>query len=461
LSTLAASWWRPNGLQPLAIAAGALSLAIVVGVALAVQLPLGVALVLAVFYGLVLLFAPVWALVAFVPLIFLEALPALNLGGKAAGLLVAASWIGAAMSGRVDLGRMVRRHRRLFECLVALLVWLCLSSLWASQPGATLGDMWHWVSVALLFAIVATWVTDERILIWICAAFVLGAVFAVIIGLGTGMVEAGGAGAEARLEGGSGDPNFLAAGLVPAMVLAAGILVAIKSPLGRLGCVVAILICAFGVAATQSRGGFLALLVVLVAALVVFRRRRIYVALACLAVVALGAAYFSVTPTAWERISQIGGDDGSGRTDLWKVAWRAAEDHPLEGVGLGNYEFVAKNYTRLPGALKDVNKIAEKPHVVHNTYLEALAETGIVGLALFLVLAGGSCYAAWSAGRRFEELDDHGMEALSRAVVVATIGMLVSAFFISSGVDKRMWILFALGPASLAIAEGRNRYRAP
>jgi O-antigen ligase len=129
-------------------------------------------------------------------------------------------------------------------------------------------------------------------------------------------------------------------------------------------------------------------------------------------------------------------------------------------VGLHNYEVVARDYTRLPGSLTNVNKIAEKPHAVHNTYLEALADTGVIGLALFLVLGIGSCYAAWLAGRRFEELGQPRMEALARAVVVATIGMLAAAFFISDGVDRRLWVLFALGPATLAIAEGRKRYGA-
>jgi O-antigen ligase len=457
LSTLAAARRRPDGLQPLGVVLGSLFLAVVVGVLLAVRLPVGIALLLAMGYGLLLLFAPTWGLVAFVPLIFLEAVPALNLGGKAAGLLVTVTWIGAAISGRVEVGPMIRRHRRLFECLVALLVWLCLTGLWSTEASLALGGVWRWVSVALLFTIVATWVSDERILVWVCAAFVLGAVLAVVIGFSSGLVESAGS-TDPRLEGGSGDPNFLAAGLVPAIVLAGGILVAIKSPIGRLGCVIAALICAFGLAATQSRGGFLALAAVLVAALLVFRRRRVYVALACLALVALGAVYFSTTPTAWERISNVSSNDGSGRSDLWAVAWRASEAHPIGGVGLDNYPLIAKNYTRLPGSLKDVNKIAEIPHVVHNTYLEALTETGIIGLALFLTIALGSCYAAWSAGRRFEELDDPAMEALARAILVATIGIMAAAFFISSGVDKRMWILFGLGPATLAIAERRRGY---
>lgn len=441
------------------MAAAAVCLGIVVGVAIAVSPKLGVALLFAAAYGLILVFARVWALVAFVPLIFLEAVPVLNLAGKAVGLLVAAVWMGAALTRREGIAERARSRRRLFECLAALIVWLCLTALWATDAGRAVGDVWRWVAVGLIFAIISTWVADRRTLLWILAAFVLGAVLAVLSGLSTGVVGAGGA--DPRLEGGSGDPNFLAAGLVPAMVLAAGVMVAVKDPLSRLGCVVAMMICALGLAATQSHGGVLALLAVGVAALVVFRRRRVYVAIACLGVVAVGAAYFSTTPAAWDRVSHVE-NGGSGRSDIWAVAWRASKAHPVGGVGLDNYEIVAREYTRQPGALKNVNKIAERPHVVHNTYLEALSETGLIGLALFLLFAFGTVTTAWRAGLIFERLEDVEMEALARAVVVAAIGMMVAAFFISDGVDKRLWVLFGLGPATLCIAERqRRRYEAP
>ena len=422
-------------------------LALVVGVTLAVNIAYGIALVLAALYAVLLVFSPTWALIGFVPLIFLESVSALNMAGKAAGFLVAGVWFSGVVARRIDLGDFVRRHRRLCESLVALLVWLCLGAIWAVSPAAVAGYLWHWFAVALLYAVVATWIEDERTLLRFCGAFVAGAVLGVLTGVATGRVEAG----DPRLEGGAGDPNFLAAGLVPAIVLAAGIMVAVKSPLVRLGSLVSILVCAYGVAASQSRGGALAFGAVAIVSLFVFRRRRIYVALACLAVVAVGAAYFASTPTAWQRISHVQ-NGGSGREDLWTVAWRVAKANPVLGVGLNNYEVVAKDYTRVPGTLKNVNKIAEKPHVVHNTYLEALTETGIIGLALLLFVALNSLYCAFRAGKWFEGMGNLPMEALSRAVVVGTVGIMVAGFFVSAGVDKRLWVLFALGPATLTIA---------
>lgn len=424
--------------------------------ALAVDPVLGISLLFGACYALILIFAPIWALIAFVPLLFLGGTSALNLGAKLAGLLVAAAWIGAALSRRKEIEQAIRQHRRLFEGLAALLLWFSLTALWAAEPGLVLGDIWHWASVALLFTIVATWVAEEKTLIWLCGAFIAGAALSVVIGAGTGGIGAEAVTAESRLEGAIGDPNFLAAGLVPAIVLAAGVMAVVRNPLARLGCAAAILICGIGVAATQSKGGVLALLVSAVAALIVFRNRRIYVALTCFVIASLGAAYFSVTPNAWERVTDL--DGGSGRTDLWSIAWQATEDNPVSGIGLRNYAVVAKDYTRLPGSLTNVNKISEDPHVVHNTYLEALTETGIVGLALFLVVSVGSCYAAWLAARRFDSLHRIGMAALARAIVVATTAMMAAAFFLSAGVDRRLWVLFALGPATLGIAERSRRY---
>jgi O-antigen ligase len=456
LSALALTSRRPTIAPPQAlIVCAGVSVAIAIGVALAVSVSDGLALLLATCFGLVLAFAPVWALICFVPLVFLDAIPTLNTAGKAAGLIVAAAWIGAVMTRRLDIGPVLRRYRRLFECVVLMVIWFALSALWAKEPSASVADIWHWVSVGLLFVIVATWIDDERRLLWICGAFVLGAVLSVVVGLGQGSLT-GGAAAEARLEGAAGDPNFLAAGLVPAIVLAAGLIAAVKHPLVRWGCALAIVICAYGIAASQSRGGIIALVAVALASLVVFRRRRALVVVACLGVISIGAVYFSVTPEAWQRVSQFS-EGGSGRSDLWSVAWRAYESRPINGVGLHNYEAVAKEYTREPGELSDVNKIAENPHVVHNTYLETLTNTGVVGLILFLFVALGCCYFAWKAGQRFEELDEPAMEAISRAILVGTIGIMAAAFFISVGVDRRLWMLFALGPASLAIAEGRAR----
>jgi len=133
------------------------------------------------------------------------------------------------------------------------------------------------------------------------------------------------------------------------------------------------------------------------------------------------------------------------------VAWRAFEDHPINGVGLSNYSEVAPDYTRQPGALERVTKVTENSDVVHNMYLHVLTELGVIGFGLLMFVILASLRAAWLAGRRAEELGNTELEALSRAILVGTLGMLAASTFISDQVDRRLWILLALGPAALAV----------
>jgi O-antigen ligase len=193
-----------------------------------------------------------------------------------------------------------------------------------------------------------------------------------------------------------------------------------------------------------------ALLTVLVA-FIVFERGRVHVAAFTLLAVGAAMMWFSTTPGAFERLTDFDAG-GGGRSTLWTGAWRAAKDHPVAGVGLNNFRDVAPDYAREPGQLEDVRILAERPRFVHNTYLQLLAENGVLGLLLYLGFTLGCVRATWAAVRRFKAMGSTALETLARAALVATISMLIAAFFLSAAVDARMWILFALGPALLGIA---------
>ena len=429
-----------------------------VGVALAVDLALGLALVAVICYLGISLLSLRAAIVLWLPLIFLGALPALNLAAEAAGLLLALLWLGqlgnrgraaAAATAAVATAAVVDRHRRLLEVLVLLLVWLALSALWAASSANVLGDLWHWAALALLWLVLATTLDSPRWLRLAAAAFVAGAILSLAIGVAAGSLTD--PETEGRLEGAAGDPNFLAASLVPAIVLAGALVGGVRDALLRGAVVIAIPVLAAGLVMSQSRGGALAAAGTLLLALVAFKGKRRHVAGFALLAVGVAVAAFAATPAAWERITTLD-PGGSGRSSLWTVAWRVTSDKPLAGVGLDNFVVVARDYVREPGALTRVERIAEDPQYVHNLYLHVLAESGIVGLALYLAFVVGCLRAAWVAADRFAARGDPSMETLARAVFVGAGSMLISAFFLSSMVDQRMWVLVALGPALLAVA---------
>jgi hypothetical protein len=100
----------------------------------------------------------------------------------------------------------------------------------------------------------------------------------------------------------------------------------------------------------------------------------------------------------------------NGRLDFWRVDRDAFSSQPLHGTGAGTYELQWQ--LRRPADNKAVDG--------HSLYLETLAELGIVGLALVLVLLG-SVLAGPIRGLRGSE------RHASAAVVAAGVALLVHA----------------------------------
>ena len=75
----------------------------------------------------------------------------------------------------------------------------------------------------------------------------------------------------------------------------------------------------------------------------------------------------------------------------WEAAWGMLEDHPLLGVGVGNYVPTYPSYA-LPGWEDPLGH-------AHNYYLNVAAETGLAGLVVYVLLIGACFWQAWSATR--------------------------------------------------------------
>lgn len=282
---------------------------------------------------------------------------------------------------------------------------------------------------------------------------------------------------EPRIAGPLGDPNFFAQillVLVPvALALAAGApgtgrgrLARRAVALGAAGLLVA------GTVLTYSRGGALALAVVLGLSVLGrgVRGREIAGALVVVALVwAVLPAGFTRRLTTLEQLS--GGGEAALHPDssfekrklVTATAWRMFLEHPVLGVGAGNYTTRFEPYAAFVGSPAREYDEPFGPHYPHNLYLEVGAETGLVGLALF-----GAALAALLAGletarRRLvlahaAEAGDGGRTsrisigfgssaALARGVQIALVGYLVSSLFLHGQFQRYLWVLFALAVA--------------
>jgi O-antigen ligase len=444
------------------IAAAGLAAAIIVGTLTAHSPQLGVGLLIAIAYvPLVMLNLPL-GIVLWVPLTFMQGLSVVSVAPNATAILIGLAWLGTTGSRREWAAGVMQRHRKLLAAMALFFIWIVLSALWARNPSWVWLEFWQWPVAIAIFVVLTGSFSSRRWTIYLVAAFVIGATLSVLVGLvSDGLNPAGDAYAaaavdEGRLQGAGGDPNYLAAGCVPAIALAGGLIGVVRSSLTKWGLTAVMAILVAGIGASESRGGFLAAVVAVCAALVVNRAQRAKV-LAVIGVLAtLAAVYFVAFPSTLDRLTAIDGG-GNGRSDLWHFAWRMTEDHPVAGVGLNNFPIVAKDYVHEPGDREFTFLVTETPHVAHNVYLQMLAETGVIGLGLFAVILIGCLRAALAAARRFEQFGETAMAGLSRAVFVGMVGMLTASFFISNANDRRLWILLAMGPIMLALAQRPER----
>jgi O-antigen ligase len=418
------------------------------------RMALGVAIVLAVAYILLAFLDLAAAIAVWVALLFVVHLPMLGKAPTAIQILLVLAWLGTAgvRRGRLPV---LRAYRWQPVAVMFFACWLTLSIAWAEAAGDAATEAGYWWESVLVFLVVATTLTTPRDVRLVALAFVVGSVVSATIGfLGLGdptdpsRVRAVGD----RLVGGGGDPNYQAAAFLGAMFVTGGLISVYRRPAARIALSLALALITAGFFATQSRGGLLALAFALIAALVLLPRYRVRIlGLAVIAGMGL-AAWLPSHSKALDRLTDFGGS-GSGRQDEWTVAWRIFGEHHLTGVGVGNITLFEPRYVLEPGSLTSVRLIAESPALVHNAYLQLLAETGVVGLAAFLLVLLGSLRACWLAARRFDALGLRDQADLARAILIATIGMAAAMFFISHANDYRLWVLFALGPVLLTLAK--------
>lgn len=393
----------------------------------------------------------------FTVIVFFSRIPAFGSTGatlpKLAGALLAALWLLQVASRTSRMPLLVRDHALFAYALVAFAGWAAISLFWAPDVGSAFSGATRIAQGAILSFIVFSAIREPRHLWWLVTAFVFGATLSALVGLsGVTQPEAVPGAAQSRLIGGIGDPNELASVLVPALAFALFAVCATRSPLLRALLLGSALVLAVALFRTESRGGIVGLGVLLAAAPFLAGPVRGRAVAASLATVAVGIFYFVLIapPKALSRITHFG--SGSGRTDLWHVALRMFENHPVVGVGVGNFQTLEPSYALSNFNLNSVDYVASNVQPVHNTYLHFLVELGVFGFLLYAIVLVTALALALRAVRVFAAAGEWRLEILTRGLLVGTLGMLAAFTFISANYQKELPLLLGVLAGALTLS---------
>jgi O-antigen ligase len=122
-------------------------------------------------------------------------------------------------------------------------------------------------------------------------------------------------------------------------------------------------------------------------------------------------------------------------------------DHPLTGVGIGNYAGHYQEYARSLGI--EVRRVDRQPH---NLFLEVAAEIGLPGLAAFGAMVGGAFFAVAVARRRWRAAGREAEAGIAFAVGVALAGWAATSVFLHLDFARPWWLLMGIAFALPGLA---------
>lgn len=184
-----------------------------------------------------------------------------------------------------------------------------------------------------------------------------------------------------------------------------------------------------------TRGVWLAILPVLLFILGYYILKRNKLAMLCLVLFIAAGAGLTQYKTFTDRLATITNTKYQSNTErllIWKSAYTMFKDHPVLGVGLGQYKY---NYQK-----HYISHQAKEPNLghAHNNFLQMLAENGIVGFVGFLTLV--VCFIGYSFKSFWQESNPYAL-MMSMSAFTLVLQGLTEYNFGNSAVMKSFWLV--------------------
>lgn len=265
-----------------------------------------------------------------------------------------------------------------------------------------------------------------------------------------------------RIAGPLSDPNFYAQILVPLVPLALCQLWHESSLRLKLLAAYALSVIILALVFTYSRGGALALMIVLLVAATNKKLKLQFLVLGLLVAMPLWLLIPKEFEGRLSTLSQLIPGRGEEIVDtdtsfqermlLMRVAWEMFSEHPLLGVGAGNYSEHYEDYAQYVGSSVSSYEDFGQRRFPHSLYLQIAAETGLVGLVLFVSILAVTLWRARSAIRLFVKAGDRQSASMVTSLALGLVGYLTSSLFLHGHYIRYLWLLVALIVAANHVA---------
>ena len=326
-------------------------------------------------------------------------------------------------------------------------------------------SMGYWkdtyVKIAIMVFALAWLIRQERDFAMLMRAIIATALLVAIVALmnkanGIGLVEGTRVTIGRDIGSMLGDPNDLSlvllfgAGMAGSTAMTRGL-----SPLERFFGLAVFIAIGAAIIATQSRGGLLG--IAAVGGLFAQRRIKSKVLVGVIGAMALlvlhAAADVSNRKSGGAHEEGID-ESAMGRIHAWETAANMAIRNPITGVGLNNFIHNYFDYT---------SHWDGKNHAVHSTWFGVAAETGVLGLGLFIWMVSSIYFGIKTASQRLarSKIPIPRMVAVSDGLLSGLAGFCVSGTFLTQGFVWPIYIMLAVMVAMNRFVEEEVQETAP
>jgi probable O-glycosylation ligase (exosortase A-associated) len=306
-------------------------------------------------------------------------------------------------------------------------------------------SLFEFIKLLVLYFLVVNLIkTRKQLWVMIWGLAILGAI-ACFIGLYQHAAGIGVSYGEGfiRIRGTALDPNDYAMHLVILVPFVMGLLFISKNFIVRVGLFGILGLFILNVIYTYSRGGLVSLAFVLGASVLWFGfkfKKQLW------AILGLGISFLIMVPFVPEKyieraktITDLNDPAITARLDTWKTGIEMMVDEPLRGIGLGvfKYEYVTR-------AIVSGEVETKAALFAHNAYIQIGAETGVIGLLIFILILAFSWFDLRSAERNFENNQESNLSCLALSIRIGLLGYMVSAMFLTQAFLTMLWIILPM-----------------